>query len=155
VLVPSKRFQGQLSFPEGLALYESAERALPLPDRTLLHHKALWIKNVGRDPLGAAQVLEKALEAKPYPYADREEASEHIHTSLAATALDALETGKVSLEEGRDRVLSELAQARSASFFNPRAAHVEATLILRAEESPWKGSTCRSARHDQFGDGEH
>jgi hypothetical protein len=131
VLVPYKRLMNRASYEEGRTLYETAEHALPCSDKTLLHHKALWTKSAGHDPLAAIEELESALRATPFPYSDRDEANEHIHTSLAAATIDALEQRLIPPDEAQQRVLSELAQARSARFFNPHAVHVEATLILR------------------------
>jgi hypothetical protein len=120
-----------LEYIDGLRLYDAAITALPLEDRTLQHQKGLWIKEKGNDSLLAISVLETALQANIYPYTARGEAEEHIHTSLAATILDASDRGQVSLEEAIPKILQHLDRARSESFFNPRAVHVQANLMLR------------------------
>ena len=51
----------RLEYQEGLELYDLALESLPYPDRTLKHHKGLWIKNKGKDPILAAKVIEDAL----------------------------------------------------------------------------------------------
>ncbi len=95
-LVPNDKLR-RLEYDEGLRLYDAALDALPLDDRTLLHHKGLWIKNRGSDPVEARRILLSALEAKEHPYASKGEPSEHIYTSLAANELDALDQRAVSL----------------------------------------------------------
>lgn len=130
VLVPHEKLD-HLQFEEGLQLYDSALAALPHADRTLLHHKGLWIKNKGGDAAAAKQVLEKALASPDYPYTKRGEADEHIHTSLANTVLDAVNQGSVSLDDGKREMLKHIAKARSTSFFNPHSVHVQAKLISR------------------------
>jgi hypothetical protein len=120
-----------LEYADGLQLYDAAISALPFDDRTLKHQKGLWIKDKGNNPLLAKEVLEGALTAAVYPYTSRGEADEHIHTSLAATILDASDRGEIDLQEAIPDILQHLDRARSGSFFNPRAVHVEANVMLR------------------------
>ncbi len=130
VLVPHHKLK-RLNHEEGLSLFDAAIGALPFQDRTLVHQRGLWIKNVGGDPSEAKKVLTAALSTPIYPYASRSEAEEHIHTSLAATLLDEIDKNLVPLEEGKRDVLDHLAQARGSGFFNAKAVHVQANLILR------------------------
>jgi hypothetical protein len=130
VLVPGEKLS-DIDYEAGLRLYEIAIAALPAADRTLLHHKGLWIKNRGKDPLAAIEVLQQALDTPSYQYASQGEAEQHIFTSMAATELDALVAGKVSQEAGVAAILRYLERSRSDTFFNPRAVHVEAGLISR------------------------
>lgn len=130
ILVPRSKLS-HLDYQDGLLLYDAAISALPVDDRTLKHQKGLWIKAKGNDPLLAIEVLQNALLAKPFPYAERSEADEHIHTSLAAAMLDAAEKGEIDLEDGLPEILQHLDKARSNSFFNANAVHVHATLMLR------------------------
>ena len=120
-----------LAYTEGLHLYDVAMEALPLDDRTLLHHKGLWIKNQGNQPVLAKRVLTEALHAANYPYATKIEPEQHIFTSLAANELAAMDAGVVSLADGQTAVREYLARARSTSFFNARAVHVGARLIAQ------------------------
>lgn len=129
VLVPAENL-GRFEYLEGLSLYDAASAALPYPDKTLAHHKGLWIKKYGKDPLAAKAVLLGALETPVFPYASHGEADEHIFTSLAATELDAMSQHVVDYEEGKRQVLNYLDRARSKRFFNPNAVHVEARLML-------------------------
>jgi hypothetical protein len=56
---------------------------------------------------------------------------------MAATALDTLEAGRMSLADGKAAVLSHLERAKSPKIFNPRAVHVRANLMLRlADKEP-------------------
>jgi hypothetical protein len=99
----------KFEFQEGLELYDTALRALPHPDRTLVHHKGIWIKDRGQDPLGATLVLTEALATANYPYSSHAEADEHIYTSLAAASLKGLQAGVIAADEGRREVLGYLA----------------------------------------------
>lgn len=128
VLVPATKLR-DLDYAEGLELYETAATTLRYPDRTLLHHQGLWIKNQGRDPLKAIGVLTRALETPSSPQSTGYEADEHIHNSLAAALLDGIKKGRVPAAEGKGRILGHIAQARSADFFNAQSVHVEANLI--------------------------
>ena len=130
VLVPGEKL-ADIDYEAGLHLYDTAIAALPIQDRTLLHHKGLWIKNRGKDPLAAIEVLQQALDTPSYPYASQGEAEQHIFTSMAATELDALSSGKASQEAAVPAILRYLERSRSDTFFNPRAVHVEAGLINR------------------------
>lgn len=121
----------RLDYEEGARLFEAAIDALPREDRTLLHHFGLWEKNKGNDPLRARTTLQRALRASPYPYSSKAEASEFIHTSLAATELDAIARKLVSFDEGKRSVLKHLERARSAQFINSNATHVQANMIVK------------------------
>ncbi len=121
----------KFEYQEGLQLFDLAMTSLPHPDRTLLHHKGLWIKNKGHDPVLASKFLEEALRTSVYPYAKRGELDEHIYTSLAATNLDAIDSGILPFREGKMVVLNHLDRARSPKIFNAKAVHVQANLILR------------------------
>ncbi len=129
ILVPSDNLS-RFEYLEGLSLYDAAALALPFPDKTLAHHKGLWIKKYGDDPISAKAALLSALETPVFPYASHAEADEHIFTSLAATELDAMTKRVVDFDEGRRQVLNYLDRARSKRFFNPNAVHVEARLML-------------------------
>jgi hypothetical protein len=120
----------RLDFQEGLRLFDQAIAALPIEDRTLLHHKALWLRKKGRDPMAATPVFEKALAASPYPYASQGEPDEHIHNSIAANTIDMIERGLIDATKGRAQAMEHLALARSSQFFNTHSAHVHANMIL-------------------------
>jgi hypothetical protein len=125
LLVPGRRIQG-LEYSQGMQLYNAAIASLSHPDQTLVHHKGLWIKNEGHDPLLAIQVFDEALRTAPYPYTDRQESEEHIHTSYAAALLDAMHRKLIPREEGKVQVMDHLAIARAVDFFSPHAVHVNA-----------------------------
>lgn len=131
VLVPYSRNElRRLEYAEGRKLYEDANAAIPMQDRTLVHHQGLWEKNRGHDPTAARKTLRRALDTTEYPYSSRGEPSEHIHTSLAATELDAIRLRETSPNDGRAAVLHHLDRARSEVFVNPNAVHVQARLTL-------------------------
>ena len=133
ILVPppeSRTRLEELEYSEGIDLFERAIGALPFEDRTLVHQMGRWEKNKGHNPARAKAVLERALHTQLYPYASKGEAIEHIHTTLAATELDAIKLGQVSPDQGKQAVLSHLERARAGHFFNnPNAVHVQAKLI--------------------------
>jgi hypothetical protein len=131
----------RLEYDEGLQLYDEAIKALPHPDKTLVHHKGLWVKNKGHDPALATQILEEALNTPVFPYAQRGEADGHIHTSIAAAILAGLNEGKEDMEEGKAKILDHLAKARSKDFFNPRAVHVQANLIAHLADTVQKSGS--------------
>ncbi len=129
ILVNNEPFD-RLDYDDGLHLFEAALEALPYEDKTLLHHKALWIKKKGRNPLQAVKVFEKALAAPQYPYASQHEPDEHIHNSVAATYIDLIEQNLIEVNAGKTAVLEHLSRARSTQFFNTFTAHVQANMIL-------------------------
>lgn len=128
ILVPADNLKG-FEYLEGLDLYDSALNALPYRDKTLVHHKGLWVKNYGHDPVTAKAILLEALETPVFPYTSHAEANEHIFTSLAANELAAMKQQLVKFEEGKLQILQYLDRARSNRFFNPNAVHVEARLM--------------------------
>ena len=130
ILVPHTKIQ-HLNYIDGLSLYDAALNALPQEDRTLKHQKGLWIKNKGNDPLLAAEVMIEALRSSSYPYTSRGEADEHIHTSVAAAFLEAADSGKLDVEDAKYKIIEHLDKARSSTFFNTNAVHVQANTILR------------------------
>src|SRR5271157_2379935 len=129
-LVPFEGLEN-IEFQDGLLLYDAALAALPYQDRTVLHHKGLWLKERGGDPIGAGKVFFEALAARPYPYAPRFERDENIYTSLAANTVLALEQGRIEREAGKQQTLTYLNHARSPNSFDPRAVHVPANLIVK------------------------
>lgn len=136
VLVPNNRGRlDALSYEEGLLLFEDAISALPIEDRTLLHHLGRWEKNKGDDPSAARRTLLRALRAPDYPYSSRGELDGHIHTTLAATELDLLRKKAVSPEDAKRNVLRHLDRARAAQFADPMVTHVHANLIVKLADS--------------------
>ncbi len=102
---------------------------LPKRDKTLLHHKGLWIKNKGNDPVAASLVLEEALATANSPQAARPERNEFIHTSIAATAVQSVVQKRVEFNRGAAAALDHLNKARSTGFFSPHTVHVQANLM--------------------------
>lgn len=130
VLTPHKALD-HLSLHEGLALYAAAERALPCPDRLVLHHKGLFIRAKGGDLNEAIQSMRDALEASGPTRGGKEEPSEFIHTSIAAAIIDKVKTGTATLDHVKGEALAELEKSRSPGFLNPNGVHVYARLVHR------------------------
>lgn len=124
----------RLEYADGLDLYDRALGALPHQNKSILHHKGIWMRRKGRRPLDALEVFDAALRAPPTPYAKRSEADEHIYTSIAAAAIDAIKEGVLSVDAGKERALAAIARARSSSFFNASAVHVHANLAFELAE---------------------
>lgn len=123
--------QEWITYEQGNQLFDSLEGALPQKDKTLVHQRANWVRKKGSNPTVAKTLLMDALGTPDYPNATKHEADEHIFTSIAACALDEVESGRVGFEAGKQEVISALAKARSASFFNTNAVHVNARLTKR------------------------
>jgi tetratricopeptide (TPR) repeat protein len=121
------------------ALFERAISALPHEDATLLHHQAIHFRKSG-EAERAIKCLERALSAKPYPYSERQEQEEHIHTSYAATILSLLSQKKLSDTEAKEQFQRHIDRARSESFFNPRAIHVQAVYAIKFAGQVQSGS---------------
>lgn len=125
ILIRSRtQLEELLSFEQGLELYDAATAASPHPDRSLEHHKGLWIKNVGRDLARADSQLQKALEVADYPGASRTEPREYVHTSIAATVLAEVRDGILSRDVGFERVTEHLRRANTGLYFNANQSHV-------------------------------
>lgn len=127
VLIPHDKIM-HLDFEEGLQLYEEAIAALPHPDKSLIHHMGLWIKDKGKNASLATEVLERALVTPAFPY-QRGEDDSNIHTSLAATILLGINQGSQTVDEGKVQIMDHLSKARARTSFNTRAVHVQANLI--------------------------
>lgn len=129
ILVHNSVFEN-LTYEDGMRLFQAATNAIRVPEKTILHHMARWMKNKGQDPIHAYEVLKQALAARPIPYVSTEP-DEHIHTTMAATVLDAVDQRKYDIKEGTKIALEHLGKSRNANFFNPKAVHVQAGIVLK------------------------
>jgi hypothetical protein len=131
VLVRSRdKMEKMFTFEQGLDLYDTALAALSGGDRSIEHHKGLWIKNVGRNLSRAYDQLQKALTVPDAVGSMRDEPKEYIHTSLAATVLARVRAGELTREAGFDQVVEHLRRASSFAYFNPNQSHVMANALL-------------------------
>jgi hypothetical protein len=121
----------RLKYEEGLDLFSAAQAALPFPDKTLQHHKGLWIKNHGGRAVDALRELEIALKTPNFPNVPKPEHDEHVYTSMAAAKLAAIKQGESPISEGTQDIIRYLDQASSPRFLNPNAIHVRANTILQ------------------------
>lgn len=131
ILVPPRKLS-RFEYDEGLDLYDAALDALPARDKTILHHKGIYVHKTGRNPELALEILEEALATKPYPYGTRTERDEHIRTSMAACIATLMKNRRIKIEEGLQKVSEYLSEARSETFFSARAIHVEAGVTIEA-----------------------
>ncbi len=125
-----KKLAEFLSYEQGMELFDIAASALPFEDRALQHHRGIWIQDVGKNDEVAYRQFEKALATEVYPGSDRDAPKEHIHTSMAASAVKLIRNGQQDAERGVVLVSEHLRQATSARFFNPHTSHVSASLLF-------------------------
>jgi hypothetical protein len=131
ILVRSRDvLEKMFTFEQGLDLYDTALTALSNGDRSIEHHKGLWIKNVGRNLARAYDQLQKALAVPDAVGSTRDEPREYIHTSLAATVLAQVRAGELTREAGFEQVVEHLRRASSFAYFNPNQSHVMANALL-------------------------
>ncbi|MGE0875352.1 MAG: hypothetical protein AB7O31_11850 [Burkholderiales bacterium] len=129
-----------LTYEQGVELYDIARQALPYPDRVIEHHKGIWIDDVGRRHADAYRQFEAALHCRVYPGAERDAPREHIHTSMAATAVRMVKDGELGADKGYELVRDHLRQAASPTFFNGHTAHVAANLLFELAQHAKEGS---------------
>lgn len=125
----SKDMEKYFSFEQGLELFNVAQSALPYEDRLLEHHKGIWVHRVGKDDQKAYEQFEKALETQQYPGSEREAHAEHIHTSMAASVVGLVKSGKQAPDVGFELVQDHIQQALNPRIFNAHAGHVSANLL--------------------------
>lgn len=125
-----KKLAEVLNYEQGLELFDIAREALPHEDRVIEHHKGIWMQDVGRDDKDAYLQFEHALTTEIYPGADRDAPKEHIHTSMAASLVKLIRSGKQDSEGGAAQVREHLRQATSPRFFNSYTSHVSANLLF-------------------------
>lgn len=121
----------RFTYDQGLELYDLANEVFPYEDRALMHHRALWIKQKGKDPLRAYEALKEALKAGDYPHSGRTERPENIHSSMAATVVYGISKGVVTPEEGFNQALNHIEQVMNARPFDLFASHVNANLLYQ------------------------
>ena len=129
-----------LNYEQGVELYEIAKKALPHPDRVIEHHKGIWIDDVGHRHAEAYRQFEAALQCQIFPGAERDAPREHIHTSMAATAVRMVKDGELDTDKGFELVRDHLRQASSPTFFNGHTAHVSANLLFELAQHASSGS---------------
>ena len=129
----------KLDFADGLRLFDDALAALPMPDKALLHHKGIWVKKKGNDPIAASRIFEQALATPNYPHATRLERNEMIHTSIAAAAVQSVVQKKLDFRRGAAAALEHLNKARASGYFSAHAIHVQANLMAELADQVGPG----------------
>lgn len=142
VLVPHEKVAA-FGYELGQQLYAAAYEALPIRDPVILHHNGIFEHKVGKNPSRALEILREALSLADYPYSSKIERSEHIRTSMAACVVTQLKQKTISTDMGKLQVQEHLDAARSESFFNPRAVHVQANVVKQ---------TCIEIADDEIAD---
>lgn len=130
VLIRHKVELKRFDYPKVLALYDLAIKVLPFPSRALEHHRALCIKNLGKEPTKAHEALIKARSIPDSPYSGPEEAPENIETSAAAAVLDAVNSGELDRDKGAELVRDHTERAISLNPYNLHTYHVSANHML-------------------------
>lgn len=117
-----------MSYEQGLELYDLALNSYPRRDRTLAHHRGLWIKNVGRDTSRAYEALEYA-RAIPVTGASQEPEA-FVFTSMAATVVQAVKENRLEPQDGLSKVEELLGSANRLETLNLHSQHVHASLLV-------------------------
>ena len=140
VLVRSgKEISKNLSYLQGLELFEAAEEALPYEDRLLAHHKGKWMHQVGKEYDKAYRQFEKALQSQQYPGQIRPSRTEHIHTSMAASVVGLVREGKQDPTSGLAQVKEHIQQATNPRIFHAHTGHVSANLLFEMAQQQTNG----------------
>lgn len=131
VLVRSSRdIEKNLSYEQGLELFEAVESSMPCDDRLLAHHKGIWMHRVGKKYQKAYQQFENALNSQQYPGSERESHIEHIHTSMAASVVGLVKNNEQNATQGLQLVKDHIQQAANPRIFSGHAGHVSANLLF-------------------------
>ncbi|MEW8001193.1 MAG: hypothetical protein AB2827_00290 [Candidatus Thiodiazotropha sp.] len=136
ILVRSRRsLESNLTFQQGMELYTLAEDVLGTNDKTLEFHKGIWMQHKGQDLAGAYTQLKRTLNLPELSESTQYAPNEHIHTSMAATVLDMIQTGGLDLNKGVAQIRDHLKHATSPTFFNPHSSHVTARMLFKIARS--------------------
>ncbi len=131
VLVRSSRdIEKNLSYQQGLELFEAVENSMPHEDRLLAHHKGIWMHRVGKEYQKAYQQFERALDSQQYPGSERESYIEYIHTSMAASVVGLVKNNEQNATQGLQLVKDHIQQAANPKIFSGHAGHVSANLLF-------------------------
>jgi hypothetical protein len=117
-----------LSYEQGLELYDLAVDQFPRSDRSLLHHRALWIKDVGGHTAAAYAALEDAAQAPSGGSVTEPE--EYVFTSMAATIVKAVREQTMAPADALAKVEELLSKATRPGSLNLHNQHVHASLLL-------------------------
>lgn len=129
-----KELKKRFSFEQGLELFDAAIEALPYPDRSLVHHRGLWIKDSGDDYTKAYAAISRALITDDYPLSDKGESLGNIHTSLASCLVREVENLGSNHEVYATKLQAiedHLAKAEKFSPFDLYNSHVSANLFVK------------------------
>jgi hypothetical protein len=126
-----RKLEERFTYEQGLELYDLAIRTFPVQDRAIAHHRALWIKDVGKLPELAYRELESVQRVAPYTQSSRGEPLEHVHTSMAASVYQAITKQEIELQAGVELIKQHIAKASSPNWFDSHAAHVHAKTLLK------------------------
>lgn len=119
----------RISYEDGLDIFEDAIAALPTLDRALMHHKGQWMAD-HQKPSEALVAYREALAAPRFPYSDGGESDANILTSMAASVVAEIRSGKKEREQGKREAAQLLSRAKTESVANPYVVHVNANLAL-------------------------
>ena len=132
-----KELKKRFSYEQGLELFDAALNVLPFEDRALVHHRGLWVKDMGGDLVKAYDAIGAALQVDDYPHSDRGESLGHIHTSLASCVVRDLENvseGHSEYSSKLDVIKDHLDKAEEYSPFDLYNRHVSANMFVKVAE---------------------
>jgi hypothetical protein len=145
LLVRRKAELRHFDYEDVLELYDLALATLPSSDRSLAHHRAICIRELGKSPLEAYDALQQVVRMESSSIAEADEPLENIETSAAAAAVDAIEFGEVAASQGAEIVKKHIEKAISHNPFNIHTYHVSATHLLKVAHRLAEGDKEESA----------
>lgn len=129
-----KELKKRFTFEQGLELFDAAIAALPFEDRSLVHHRGLWIKDAGGNYVGAYEAISKALKTDDYPLSEKGESLGHVHTSLASCIVREVENLDLDHDVYASKlhaIEDHLVKAEKYSPYDPYNSHVSANLFIK------------------------
>ncbi|MAX85795.1 MULTISPECIES: ATP-binding protein [Thalassolituus] len=135
ILISKKKdLKKKFNFEQGLELFDIAIESLTYEDRTLIHHRGLWIRDMGNSQADAYKEILKSVDADTNPLLEKEENVGNIHTSLASCVVNQL-SEEQDLERSKthiETIKSHLKEAENRNPFDLHNKHVSANMYLKA-----------------------
>ncbi|ORE85417.1 hypothetical protein ATO7_14383 [Oceanococcus atlanticus] len=134
-----------------LKLFDTAIATFPDQDRTIAHHRGLWIKSEIGDFEWAYRELEDAKAVSPYIFSKSEERIELIETSQAACIVQQVQRGEISADSGLPMAWKHLERACSPRGLDLHTLHISGGILLQgalaeSDQEKRRISLCESLR---------
>ena len=136
ILVKCKdRIKSIFTYEQGIEIFDLARNSLPHKDRTLEHHKGLWMKSETSQLAEAYKQLEYAESCDDFPGTNRQTPIQHIYTSKAATVLQMIQSGQQDRDSGAEEISKLLNLATAESLFDGHTVHVAARTYFQLSQT--------------------